>query len=77
MKRLFSLKRHSFDEELSKDSECAEESSKEIVESASTREPLQRPTWKCFSYQEIFDATNAFGPGVNFSEHHHLFLPFC
>lgn len=61
LKRLFSLnKRHSFDEELpTKDCEFGDESSKEISESASA---LQRPTWKCFSYQEIFHATNGFSP---------------
>lgn len=58
MKRLFSLnKRHSFDEEIpTKD--C------EFVDEISSKENLQRPTWKCFSYQEIFDATNGFSPGT-------------
>lgn len=58
LKRLFSLnKRHSFDEEIpTKD--C------EFVHEISSKENLQRPTWKCFSYQEIFDATNGFSPGT-------------
>ncbi|GER52019.1 protein kinase family protein [Striga asiatica] len=54
-KRLFSLKRHSFDEDLHKDIEYSS-SSEEIKPNGQ----FQKPTWKCFSYEEIFSATNGF-----------------
>lgn len=68
LKRLFSLnKRHSFDEEIpTKD--C------EFVHEISSKENLQRPTWKCFSYQEIFDATNGFSPGTYIYIYIHIFF---
>ncbi|KAL3617058.1 hypothetical protein CASFOL_039452 [Castilleja foliolosa] len=46
LKRLFSLKRHSFEED----------SAEEIKPS----QQFQKPIWKCFSYEEIFSATNGF-----------------
>ncbi|GFP95495.1 probable receptor-like serine/threonine-protein kinase at5g57670 [Phtheirospermum japonicum] len=52
LKRLFSLKRHSFDEELPKERPFAEETK--------PSQQFQKPTWKCFSYEEIFSATNGF-----------------
>ncbi|XP_051149292.1 probable receptor-like serine/threonine-protein kinase At5g57670 isoform X2 [Andrographis paniculata] len=48
LKRLFSLKRHSFDGELQKAHEFSGE------------DHPQKPTWKCFSFEEIFAATNGF-----------------
>ncbi|KAG6414413.1 hypothetical protein SASPL_127135 [Salvia splendens] len=45
LKRLFSLKRHAFDEGL---------------QDEKPSENFQKPTWKCYSYDEISTATNAF-----------------
>ncbi|KAL1534049.1 non-specific serine/threonine protein kinase [Salvia divinorum] len=44
LKRLFSLKRHAFDEE----------------QDEKPSENFQKPTWKCYSYEEISAATNGF-----------------
>ncbi|KAI5675323.1 hypothetical protein M9H77_06273 [Catharanthus roseus] len=68
LKRLFSLRRqHSFssDEEIipfpKGGCECSQEKNpKEILETSSSASI--RPNWKCFSYQELFDATNGFSP---------------
>lgn len=67
LKRLFSPKRQSLDGELPKDFDSTQEedNSKSKTESAlppPPAEPLKRPSWKCFSYAEIFDATNGFSP---------------
>ncbi|EYU37320.1 hypothetical protein ABFS82_10G138000 [Erythranthe guttata] len=51
LKRLFSLRRHSFDEE--SDSAVAPPPPPPAAH-------FQKPTWKCFSYEEIFAATNGF-----------------
>uniref|UniRef100_A0A5B6YQW8 Protein kinase domain-containing protein n=1 Tax=Davidia involucrata TaxID=16924 RepID=A0A5B6YQW8_DAVIN len=59
-KRLFSIKRRSFDEKLPKESYSTEEDKNETCEIVPLTESPQRPTWKCFSYEEIFDATNGF-----------------
>ncbi|XP_028111225.1 probable receptor-like serine/threonine-protein kinase At5g57670 isoform X2 [Camellia sinensis] len=59
-KRLFSIKRRSFDQELPKESDSREENNNGIPESFPGTESSQRPTWKCFTYQEIFDATDGF-----------------
>ncbi|KAL3532791.1 hypothetical protein ACH5RR_006312 [Cinchona calisaya] len=59
LKRLFSLKRNSIDE-LPKGCDFPEEDNKSKTETSPPIEPLQRPSWKCFSYAEIFDATNGF-----------------
>uniref|UniRef100_A0A5B6YPS2 Protein kinase domain-containing protein n=1 Tax=Davidia involucrata TaxID=16924 RepID=A0A5B6YPS2_DAVIN len=59
-KRFFSIKRRSFDEKLPKESYSTEEDKNETCEIVPLTESPQRPTWKCFSYEEIFDATNGF-----------------
>ncbi|KAL8488926.1 hypothetical protein ACS0TY_025010 [Phlomoides rotata] len=59
LKRLFSLKRHSFDEDLPKDCGFNTEENK-VAAVVEPSEYFQKPTWKCFSYQEISAATNAF-----------------
>ncbi|EPS72997.1 hypothetical protein M569_01758 [Genlisea aurea] len=46
LKRLFSFRRHSFDEDLPGESP----------------QKLRKPTWKCYSYEEISAATNGFSP---------------
>ncbi|XVF69994.1 hypothetical protein PTKIN_Ptkin11bG0126100 [Pterospermum kingtungense] len=48
LKRLFSLKRRSFEEE--------NDNCKDSFNSVSA----QRPSWRCFSFEEIFVATNSF-----------------
>ncbi|KAH6818597.1 Protein kinase superfamily protein [Perilla frutescens var. frutescens] len=60
LKRLFSLKRHAFDEEqqLPKDSQFTTQGNKAAAVDPS--ENFQKPTWKCYSYHEIFSATNGF-----------------
>lgn len=53
-KRLFSIKRRSFEEETPKGNTFPEE------ETSINTEPSQKPTWKCFSFEELFYATNGF-----------------
>lgn len=62
LKRLFSFGRHSFDGDFPIACEENNTTSTAIVaDTASpTTQPTHRPTWKCFSYQEIFRATNGF-----------------
>lgn len=55
LKRLFSLKRHALDEDLPK--HTTHETNSAAVDPS---ENLQKPTWKCYSYDEISAATNAF-----------------
>ncbi|XP_073226845.1 probable receptor-like serine/threonine-protein kinase At5g57670 isoform X2 [Cicer arietinum] len=57
LKRLFSLrKRGSKEHVLSSKNKENDESFKNLQ----NEEPCQKPTWKCFSYEELFDATNGF-----------------
>ncbi|KAI3444171.1 hypothetical protein Pfo_000836 [Paulownia fortunei] len=63
LKRLFSLRRQSFDEEsLPKECEFSVEENQVTTNSTAPQpsELFQKPTWKCFSYEEIFAATNGF-----------------
>ncbi|KAH0917075.1 hypothetical protein HID58_024735, partial [Brassica napus] len=55
LKRLFSFKRRSFDS----DSENSAPNAK-CVEGFQETEQFQRPKWKCFSFEEIYEATNGF-----------------
>ncbi|GMY35363.1 probable receptor-like serine/threonine-protein kinase At5g57670 [Fagus crenata] len=59
LKRLFSLKRRGFEGEIPNP-----DGSTSMVDifkiNATVPEPPHRPTWKCFSFEEIFDATNGF-----------------
>lgn len=55
LKRLFSLKRHALDEDLPK--HTTHETNSAAVDRS---ENFQKPTWKCYSYDEISAATNAF-----------------
>ncbi|KAL0794252.1 hypothetical protein Bca101_065629 [Brassica carinata] len=55
LKRLFSFKRRSF----GSDSENSTPHAK-CVEGFQETEQFQRPKWKCFSFEEIYDATNGF-----------------
>ncbi|KAE8674985.1 Receptor-like cytosolic serine/threonine-protein kinase RBK2 [Hibiscus syriacus] len=58
LKRLFSLKRRSFEEGAVDNSRGVfEEEDKDGVLISSA---AQRPSWKCFSFEEIFVATNGF-----------------
>lgn len=57
-KRLFSIKRRSFEEETPKGNTFPEE------ETSINTEPSQKPTWKCFSFEELFYATNGFNSGL-------------
>ncbi|KAL6331901.1 hypothetical protein AAG906_020249 [Vitis piasezkii] len=60
-KRLFSAKRRSFEEESQTPGGCAHDDGNEAfgVGGNETKHP-QKPTWKCFSYEEIFHATSGF-----------------
>ncbi|OIV99786.1 hypothetical protein TanjilG_26124 [Lupinus angustifolius] len=61
LKRLFSLKRWGFWEQVMSPNDEVNNESLEIVPSEEQEEKhSQRPTWKCFSYEELFDATNGF-----------------
>lgn len=58
LKRLFSLKRRSFDENVPNQVGIFEQENNLKIVSVS--EHSQRPSWRCFSFEEIFVATNAF-----------------
>ncbi|XP_030535538.1 probable receptor-like serine/threonine-protein kinase At5g57670 [Rhodamnia argentea] len=60
LKRLFSVKRRGFDAESPSPSSVNEQDSKSTSKIASETEPFQRPTWKCFSFDEIVQATQGF-----------------
>ncbi|XWS70952.1 hypothetical protein CRYUN_Cryun03dG0094900 [Craigia yunnanensis] len=62
LKRLFSLKRRSFEEDVSNQLGvfAVEDNSKDSFDIFSVAEHSQRPSWRCFSFEEIFVATNAF-----------------
>ncbi|KAM1721187.1 hypothetical protein TB2_022312 [Malus domestica] len=59
LKRLFSLKWRSLEEVTSLNGSKGVENN-EILKNVEAKEISPRPTWKCFSYEEISDATNAF-----------------
>lgn len=63
LKRLFSLKWRSLEEATSLNGSKGEENNGSFknVEEA---ELSPKPTWKCFSYEEISDATNGFSSGL-------------
>lgn len=68
LKRLFSFGRHSFDGDFPKGCVLNQEennttSTARGIVASPTTQPPHRPTWKCFSYQEIFRATNGFNSG--------------
>ncbi|KAH8482044.1 hypothetical protein Peur_068368 [Populus x canadensis] len=59
LRRLFSLKRRSLEDIVYTDEEGKNNENSKIVQ-----EPQHspRPSWKCFSFEEISDATNGFSP---------------
>ncbi|CAL0330344.1 unnamed protein product [Lupinus luteus] len=60
-KKLFSLRRWGLGEQvLSSNGEENNESLKIVPHEVQEEEHSQRPTWKCFSYEELFDATIGF-----------------
>ncbi|KAI4344421.1 hypothetical protein L6164_011650 [Bauhinia variegata] len=61
LKRLFSLRRRSFGEEVLSLNGSPGKENEEKLEVLPLAE-WRRPTWKCFSFQELFDATNGFSP---------------
>ncbi|XP_077215334.1 protein kinase superfamily protein [Tasmannia lanceolata] len=64
-RRLFSVSigRKSIDEEIiTKANGSPELKNKGNLEILPPPEPPQKPTWKCFSYEEIFEATKGFDP---------------
>ena len=56
LKRLFSLKRRVLEEGISVEEQ---EQNNEVSNTAQEPEYSPRPAWRCFSYEEIFQATNA------------------
>ncbi|KAE9444613.1 hypothetical protein C3L33_23489, partial [Rhododendron williamsianum] len=61
LKRLFSIKRRSFEADVGKQkSDSPEEDNNEASNIFPGAEPFKRPTWKCFSFEQIFVATNGF-----------------
>jgi hypothetical protein len=64
-RRLFSLRRRSFEGEIRNPDGPTVEDNKGTFKNAAVAEPAQRPTWKCFSFAEIFDATNGFCSGFS------------
>ncbi|KAJ0029900.1 hypothetical protein Pint_14105 [Pistacia integerrima] len=65
LKRLFSLKRRAFDEDVSAISsphESIEDDNNNEGSFRITKSSSPRPTWRCFSFEEISAATNGFSP---------------
>lgn len=64
LKRLFSLKRRSFDGDNAAVSPngFTEESLENVVVACESE--TTKPTWRCFSFEEISIATNAFSSGL-------------
>ena len=62
LKRLFSLKRRSFDGEEDEPNNNNNKN-KNRAQSLDISEPFQRPIWRCFSFEEISIATDSFSPG--------------
>ncbi|RZB71677.1 putative receptor-like serine/threonine-protein kinase isoform C [Glycine soja] len=56
-KRLFSFRRRSSREQILSPNSKGEENYEIFPHE---EEPSRRPSWKCFSYEELFDATNGF-----------------
>lgn len=63
LKRLFSFRRQSFDGEIPKACGFNDTNTPTADAATATTQTPHRPTWKCFSFQEIFHATNGFGSG--------------
>ncbi|KAM3221350.1 putative receptor-like serine/threonine-protein kinase isoform X1 [Capsicum annuum] len=61
LKRLFSFRRQSFDGEIPKACGFNDTNTPTADAATATTQTPHRPTWKCFSFQEIFHATNGFG----------------
>lgn len=64
-KRLFSvsISRRSVDEETSKQDASLVHENIKTLNIFPITEQCQKPTWKCFSYEEIFEATDSFNKG--------------
>lgn len=60
LKRLFSLKRRNFEGQIPNPDGSTLDDNIDIFKSAAVPDAALRPKWKCFSYAEIFDATNGF-----------------
>lgn len=63
LKRLFSFGRRSFGGE--------EENDESVVVVLPQQHPPTRPSWKCFSYEDLFHATNGFSSGTQI-----IYTPF-
>lgn len=71
LKRLLWLRRRSFDGDLngvpSRTGHGGEDQKNHydnVIDAVGAAEdPQKRPTWKCFSYEEIYVATDGFSPG--------------
>ncbi|KAI4377229.1 hypothetical protein MLD38_014894 [Melastoma candidum] len=63
LKRLFSVKRRSFDGDIPTAREDGSNNNNNCSGGADPAGvPFQRPSWRCFSHDEIFRATNGFSP---------------
>lgn len=64
-KRLFSvsISRRSAEEETPKQDGSLLHENIKALDIFPVTEQCQKPTWKCFSYEEIFEATNGFQKG--------------
>ncbi|XP_061361676.1 probable receptor-like serine/threonine-protein kinase At5g57670 [Gastrolobium bilobum] len=60
LKRLFSLRRRGLEEQVLSPNGSTCEENNESLKILPYEEPSERPTWKCFSYEELFDATSGF-----------------
>lgn len=64
-KRFFSVSigRRSIEDEIIKESVSPEHERIGELKILPVDEPFRKPTWKCFSFEEIFEATNGFHAG--------------
>ncbi|XP_031481454.1 probable receptor-like serine/threonine-protein kinase At5g57670 [Nymphaea colorata] len=60
LKRLFSFGRRSADDDSPKEDGLPETEASKPTEIFPHIEPLTKPAWRCFSYEEVFEATNGF-----------------
>lgn len=73
LKRLFSFGRRSADDDSPKEDGPPETEASKPTEIFPHIEPLTKPAWRCFSYEEVFEATNGFHSGLSIEFFAYLF----
>lgn len=75
-----SIGRRNIEDEMVKESGSPEHERIGKLEVLPVDEPFRKPTWKCFSYEEIFETTNGFHAGncfCSFREETHFLFSHC